>query len=86
MPRNKEPGVLSQIWEQTGKTTVNTGASLENTTGLFKDGLVLARESIKPSIIDGRVETLTAMAEGIKELDALGISAEEARTYLMQGI
>ncbi|MCD6435035.1 MAG: hypothetical protein J7L15_01385 [Clostridiales bacterium] len=86
MARNKEPGVISQVWDQAGKTTVNTGASLENTTGLFKDGLVLARESIKPSIIDGRVETLTAMAEGIKDLEELGISAEEARAYLMQGI
>jgi len=26
------------------------------------------------------------MAEGIKELETLGISAEEARAYLMQGI
>lgn len=80
--RNKEPGVLSSLWSQTGSTLINSGSTVENTVGIMKDSLVLGREMLKPSVIDAKVETLSAYAEGIADLLALGVDEEEAKKYL----
>ncbi len=80
--RNKEPGVLSSVWHQTGNTVINTGGMVENFTGAGKDALRLTREAIKPSLIDAGVETLVAVAEGIQDLMAMGVPEADARTYL----
>ena len=84
--RVKEAGIISQVWNQSGATIINTGSTIENTVGIIKDSIVLGREMLKPSNIDARVETLTALAEGIADLGALGINEVEAREYLTQNI
>ena len=84
--RSKEQGVLSKVWQQTGNTATNTLGFAENGTGILNDGLIVGREAIKPTLIDMRVETLNAMAQGIQDLMKMGIAEDEARAYLMEGI
>lgn len=83
--REKTQGVLGKLWTQTGNTLGNTGGVAEHGTGIFQDGLVLAREAIKPSIVDNRVETLQAIAEGIRDLISMGVPEDEARAYITAG-
>ena len=80
--KNKEPGVLAEVWHQSGHTVVNTAGVAEQGTGFLKDSMKLGREVIKPSLVDAGVETLVAMAEGIAELVKLGVPEDQAETYL----
>ncbi len=84
--REKKQGVLSKIWNQTGNTVGNTGGIVEHTTGLGLDTLTLGRESMKPSIVDARVETLIAVADGIADLVARGVDQKEAQAYITRDI
>ena len=83
---DKEPGVIKQVWEQSGRTTINSFGLAENSSGILNESLLIGREALKPTLIDARVETLNAVAEGIRDLVAMGISEDEARAYLTKGI
>lgn len=84
--RNKEPGVLGKLWNQTGATVGNAGGVLEQATGITLDTFTLGRKTIAPSIIDANVEIMQSVAQGVQDLMAMGVTEKEARTYIMNGV
>ena len=82
----KEAGVLSRVWNQAGNTAINTGSVAEYATSTISKGFQIADEALNPTLIDSRVETLNAVAEGIQDLMSMGVDQDEARAYLTRGI
>jgi len=84
--RKKEPGVLGKVWESTGNVVVNTASVAENATELFAKTFEVGNEVINPILVDNRVETFAAIAQGINDLMQAGVSETEAKKYLTKGI
>ena len=78
MARRNNDGILSSI----SNTTTGAFSTVENTVGIVSDSLRVGREYLKPTMMEAKVETLATMAEGLKELIAMGIEEAEARAYL----
>jgi hypothetical protein len=84
--RKKKVGVIGKVWNASGNVIINTASVAENATELISKTFQVGNEVINPILVDNRVETLNAIAQGVSDLTAMGVSEEEAKTYLIRGI
>ena len=66
----------------TGRTVVTGANAICNGIGLVDDVLVLARETLKESLIDARVDAMTAELEGLDKIASLEAKLSAKRAEL----
>ena len=66
----------------TGRTVVTGANAICNGIGLVDDILVLARETIKESLIDAKVDAMTAELEGLDKIADLEKKLADKRASL----
>ena len=73
------------MWFNMSDSIANAFGSVSNTTGIVKDGTTLIREMLKPEIVDARADTIETTLDAVARLTKLGMSSEDAMSYLTTG-
>lgn len=81
MAKRKEPGMMTDISQTIGSSF----RSVNNSAGLVSDTFEFARESMKPILVEARIETVETVIQGVKTLVDLGMEANDAKEYLVHG-